>query len=249
MADQTAFTQALLNPDMPVPEGVVQPDGTPADKRFNVYRNNVVTSLIGAMGDAFPVIKQLVGEQFFDAVAGHYVRLHPPTSPLMMFYGAGFADFLTGFEPAQQLPYLPDMARLEHGRRTAYHAADDPVTGPDALSQIAPERLGDLRFKLHASVQIITSDHPIFSIWRFNATEDRSPIEPRAEDVLISRPLHEVQMTLLPQGGAAFLNALQSGKTLQDAAEIATNAEPGFDLGQNIGGMLTAQLISQIQEQ
>jgi len=81
-------------------------------------------------------------KQFFDAVAGHYVRINPPTSPLMMFYGSGFPEFLDGFEPAKQLPYLPDMARLELARRTAYHAADDPVLDPDALSKIAPEALG-----------------------------------------------------------------------------------------------------------
>jgi len=76
------------------------------------------------------VIKLLVGEAFFDAVAGHFVRAHPPSSPLMMFYGSEFPVFLEGFEPAKQLPYLPDMARLEHARRLAFHAAFHPVVQP-----------------------------------------------------------------------------------------------------------------------
>ena len=249
MADQTEFTAALLNPEMPVPHGIVQPDGAPASKRFDVYRNNVVTSLIGAMGDAFPVIKMLVGEQFFDAVAGHYVRINPPTSPLMMFYGSGFPEFLDGFEPARQLPYLPDMARLELARRTAYHAADDPVLDPDALSKIAPEALGAVRLKLHASVQIVSSNHPVFSIWRFNATDDKTPIQAAAEAVLISRPLDQVQMQTLPAGGAAFLTALQTGHTLEEAAGTAQAASSDFDLGQNIGGMFAAQIISDLQDQ
>ncbi len=39
--DEAEFTAALLNPDDPPPAGLLQPDGTPATKRFSVYRNNV----------------------------------------------------------------------------------------------------------------------------------------------------------------------------------------------------------------
>ncbi len=249
MADQTAFTSALLDPQLPVPDGIIQPDGTPATKRFDVYRNNVVTSLIGALGDAFPVIKQLVGEAFFDAVAGHYVRIHPPSSPLMMFYGSEFATFLDGFEPAKQLPYLPDMARLEHARRVAYHAADDPILAPDALSKIAPEKLGGVRFKLHSSAQIIPSEHAILSIWRFNSTPDKSPIENAPETVLIARPLDQVNMHLLQPGDVQFINALAAGATLEEAAGAAAQSSAEFDLSQSIGGLLSAQIITELQEQ
>lgn len=248
MVDQADFTRALLDPDSPIPDGIIRPDATPAKKRFDVYRNNVVTSLIDAMGAAFPVIKKLVGAQFFDAVAGHYVRAHPPSSPLMMFYGAGFPQFLEGFEPARQLPYLPDIARLEHARRVAYHSADDPLLSPDALAKIAPEQLGGIRFALHASVQIITSPHPVFSIWRFNSTDDTSPIASCGEDVLVARPAQDVTMHILEAGGAHFLTALQTGQSLEQAADLATTAAPDFDLGANIGALLTAQIISKIIE-
>jgi len=196
-----------------------------------------------------PVIKKLVGDQFFDAMAGHYVRAYPPSSPLIMFYGAGFAEFLEGFEPARQLPYLPDMARLEHARRVAFHASDDPVAGADALARIAPEKLGHARFKLHASVQIVTSDHPIYGIWRFNARDDQTPIKAGAEDVLICRPFGEVNLQKLPAGGAEFLTALREDKSLEEAAELATQASDAFDLSQNIGGLLSAQILSTIEEQ
>ncbi len=249
MPDQTEFTTALLNPDLPVPEGIIQPDGEQASRRFDVYRNNVVTSLIGAMGDAFPIVKTLVGEKFFDAMAGHFVRSHPPKSPLMMFYGAEFPDFLTGFEPVEKLPYLADVARLEHARRLAYHATDDPVAPPDALAQIPEEKLGDIRIKLHASTHVIASEFPVFSIWRFNATDDKTPIAGGAETSLVCRPKDEVQMHLLPTGGGAFLEALSCGRTLGEAAEITAETYDDFDLGQNIGGLIAAQLITAIEQQ
>ena len=72
---QADFTTALLDPDKPRPQGLVDPSGRPAGKRFDVYRNNVVSSLIGAMETAFPTIRRLVGDTFFGAMAGVYSRL------------------------------------------------------------------------------------------------------------------------------------------------------------------------------
>ena len=90
---QTDFTAALLNADLATPAGMVDYQGRPAGKRFDVYRNNVVVSLIDAMETAFPAIHKLVGDEFFKAMAGIYVRAHPPTTPMMMFYGEAFPEF------------------------------------------------------------------------------------------------------------------------------------------------------------
>ena len=42
---QDDFVAALLRPDADVPLGLSDPEGRPAGKRFNVYRNNVAVSL------------------------------------------------------------------------------------------------------------------------------------------------------------------------------------------------------------
>jgi hypothetical protein len=46
-------------------------------------------------------------------MARSYVALAPPSSPIMLDYGAGFPDFIGAFEPAKCLPYLQDVARIE----------------------------------------------------------------------------------------------------------------------------------------
>ena len=58
---QTEFRAALLDPASPSPEGVRNPDGMHATKRFDVYRNNVIVGLMDAMETAFPVIQKLIG--------------------------------------------------------------------------------------------------------------------------------------------------------------------------------------------
>ena len=119
-----SFSAALLDPAHPVPEGLITPDGSPATRRYAIYRNNVTVGLTEALEAGFPVIRKIVGERFFQAMAVVFVRNHPPTSPILAGYGAEMPGFLRGFEPVQHLKYLPDVARLELALRRAYHAGD-----------------------------------------------------------------------------------------------------------------------------
>ncbi len=246
---QGAFAEALLDPAKPPPPGLVRPDGRPAGRRFDIYRNNVVVALIEALGEAFPVLRALVGEAFFEAMAGVYVRAHPPSSPRMMFYGEGLAPFLESFPPAAGLPYLPDVARLEHARRLAYHAADEPAADPSVLGGLDAPALMEARLSLQAACHVLRSAHPVHAIWRYNATDDKSPVRPAAEDVLVSRPEESVLVQLLPPGGAAFLLALRAGAPLGRAAERALADAPAFDLGANLASVFSALIVSAISTQ
>lgn len=242
---QKDFSQALLNADNPIPDGVVGPTGGPSQKRFGVYRNNVVVSLIEALKAAYPTVQKIVGTEFFDAMAGVYVRDHPPTSPLMMFFGEQFPQFLERFEPVKNLPYLPDLARLERARREAYHSADAAPCAAEKLGEIPPEKLGEVRLKLHPSVRIVASEHPVFSIWRFNNIEQQKIVVPK-EDVLICRPDMTVEMRVLPSGAQIFLSNLQAGQTLGTAATTAAESCDDFDLSVNLGGIFEASILVDI---
>ena len=44
----------------------------PQAHRFAVYRDNMLGSLVEALGDTFPVVRQLLGDRFFDACFGSF---------------------------------------------------------------------------------------------------------------------------------------------------------------------------------
>ena len=243
------FAAALVDPKHDTPDGLVGPDGKAAVKRFGVYRNNVVVSLIDALAATFPAVQRIVGEEFFRAMARVHALATPPTSPLMAEYGREFPAFLEGFEPAQSLPYLPDVARIERAWLDAYHAADAAPLDPAALGNVPPERLGAVRFIAHPAVRIVRSRYAAVSITAMNRSDgDVSPVDvARPEDALLTRPHLEVALRSLPPGGASFLLALMNGATLGEAAAAGTNDHADFDLPANIGGMLEAGVFTAIE--
>lgn len=241
---QTAFAAALLDPDQAVPPGITGPDGLPDARRFAVYRNNVAASLTRALEASFPVVRRLVGDEFFAAMALVFCRAHPPRSRMLMLYGDEFPAFLAGFPPVAHLGYLPDVARLEQALRDSHHAADSTALPAETLAALPESRLLTARLVLAPSLRVLRSRWPIHGIWLANA---RSGPPPRggAEDVIILRPGLDATPHLLPPGGADFVQALKDGQPL--IAALA-RAPEGFDLTAVLGLLLQGNAIIEVRE-
>ncbi len=247
MPGQAAFADAVLDASAPVPPGLVNPDGVPATKRFDVYRNNVVLSLIEALGTAFPVVKKLLGEAGFANLAQVFVRGHPPSSPMLMLYGAALPGFIEGFAPLAKLGYLPDVARLEQALRESYHSADAAPIDPAELAALPPEALTAARITLAPATRLIRSPWPIHAIWRFNMEQGAPKPAMAAEDVLILRPEFDPMPVKLGPGGATFLTAIQAGNPIGNAFEAALAEHPEFDLTALLGLLLGQQAITELE--
>lgn len=250
MNTQATFAQALLNPELPCPGGLVTGHGADPARRFAVYRNNVMVSLIDALADTYPVLQALLGEEFFRAMARVFAQAKPPRSPVMAYYGGDFAEFVATFAPAASVPYLADVARLEMARVLAYHAADVAPVQRSAVEAVLadPEQLLSLRLGLHPSLQVVASDYSVFSIWAAHQ-HDRcmAVLDPDlAQTVLVYRNQLEVDTREISPALAAFVRALQSGQTLLHAAGVASHLDPEFDLSHALALLLRCQLITQL---
>lgn len=245
---QSDFRNAIFDAGLPVPEGLCNPDGAPAAKRFSVYRNNVAVSLSEALEVTFPVIRTLVGDEFFKAMAGVFLRQHPPNSPVLMFYGAEMPAFLDSFQPVEHLGYLPDVARIELALCRSYHAADAPPIDPKTLQDVAPDALLSARLQLAPSVHLIRSNWPAASLFHANSTPNTPPPVMQAEDVLITRSEFDPKVIALPAGGGAFVEALLIGTPLGEALKAATISSGDFDFTTVLGLLLTGGAIIKIEE-
>lgn len=248
---QAAFAAALLEPAAPSPPGLQAWNGSQVARRFNVHRNNVASSLIGALADTFPVVQALVGEAFFRAMAGIFIRQSPPRSPLLARYGEGFADFVADFGPAASVPYLADVARLEMARLQSLHAADAPPLQARAAETAlaAGTRVGELRLALHPSVRLVTSAYSVVSIWAAHQGDgDVAAVDTQeAESALIVRPGSDVLVLACDAGAAEFVRCLQRGCALGDSAACAATADARFELSSTLGLLLGHGVVASIQ--
>lgn len=243
---QRSFGAALLDNRLPVPPGLVGPDGLPSARRFAVYRNNVMVGLIDALADGFPTLQRLVGREFFRAMAGVYARAEPPGSPILLNYGAGFAEFVAAFPPLRHLPYLADVARIERAWVEAYHAAEATPAGVTPLLAMTPAELGAQALGLHPSLRLVRSEHAAFSIWQANQPgQDPGGLDPTpAEDALILRAAAEVTIRRLAPGEAAFVQALCRGASLAQAAGAGFGQSAGFGFAPALSALLLSGAVT-----
>lgn len=250
MSDQATFAAALLNPDAPCPVGLTAWNHSDPTRRFAVYRNNVVSSLIDALAETFPVVQELVGEAFFRAMAGVFVRQAPPPSVQLVEYGAGFPAFIERFDPARGVPYLADVARLEVLRVRAFHAADADSVSPEQIAQALadPEQLPALRVTCHPSVGVLRSRYAVVSLWAAHQGHgDLAQVDPfQPESALIVRAGLEVHVVALPPGGDRLVTGFAHGLPLGEAAALALAAHPEFDLTAHLALLLRYGALSSL---
>ncbi|AHL32590.1 hypothetical protein CD58_06670 [Pseudomonas brassicacearum] len=245
MSRQSEFTAALLDPRLACPPGLISANGANPERRFAVYRNNVLSSLINALADNYPVGVKLVGEEFFRGMAGVYVQSAAPHSPIMSDYGADFADFIERFEPAASVPYLADVARLERLYVEAGHAADaQPMSQERVVEALSsPALAAHLKIVFHPSLRLLQSPFAVVAIWAAHQQTPVVPFEPfPAQNALVLRNGLDVEVFAISDGAHAFITALQQGLPLTAAIERSTDP----DLEHILAGLIRHQAITDL---
>lgn len=243
---QAEFAAALREPGRLPPSQIARPQGHAPVRRFNVYRNNVYSGLIGVIEARFPAVQRLVGDEFFKAMARVFVDEAPPTSPVLLEYGRAFPEFVTCFAPLADEPYLADVARLEWRLHEARNAADGVVLGAEGLAAFEDEA-EHLQLRLAPTVSLVVSAYPVFSLWRASISEAKAGEAlsvSGAESVLVTRPDLTPEAIRLPAGGAEFIAALLAGDPLGFAAAAATAVAPDFPLHRMIALLIAQKAIA-----
>lgn len=240
-AFQDAFAAALLD-DEAAAAGPPEIARLASQPGFAVYRNTVMTGCIDALQANYPAVVRLVGEAWFRAAAALYVPEHLPVAPMLADYGVDFANFLQGFAPAAELPYLPDVARLDRFWTEAHGAPDAEAVGAGELACLAPDGVFGMILRPHPAARWAWfAESPAYSIWvRSREAEggDLSDLGWSAEGALLTRPRDAVQWGAIGAPACALLDACAAGKTLGEAAAAALAVEPQVDLARVFAQLL-----------
>lgn len=193
-----------------------------------VYRANVYGNWTGALAAAYPIMRKIVGGEFFQGLARAYADAHPSASGDLNEYGARMAEFVASFRHTQDLPYLPDVARMEWLAHLAYYAADRQefrAAHIDDAESLSP--------RLAPACALLESPWPLGRIWTVHQDDYEGEIAvdlgAGPDRVLIHRPRWRVQARSLAAGDHVFLTAVRSGLSLGEALEAALAEDPDFD--------------------
>ena len=239
---QSDFSAALFNA---ANEHKILPHFTTNPDRFSLYRGNLTATWNKVLSSAFPVVRQLMGEEFFSGLTRAFGMAHPSDSPDLNHFGANFASFLAAFEHVADYPYLPDMARLEWALHRAYYAPEAAALTHEMLAALSPDDFELARFALHPSASLYHSSQAVVALWQ--AHQSGEVVFPSDMDApsyaVVARPRWKTDLSPLSAAAHAALSALDGGATMGEALDAAFDLDESFDIAANLRQWLDLGLL------
>lgn len=221
-----------------------------AQHRLAFYRGSLTAIWKQTLSNTFPVLLQLVGDEFFEQLARAYGRAHPSQSGNLNLFGAELASFVAGNEHCADYPYFVDVIRLEWLVHQTFYAKDSASIGLSEVLSHRGEAFSETRLQWNTNAHLFQSDWDAVSIWLAHQEEAGEGIEINLEQPsygVVTRPNWRVQVTALSQSEFLALQALKQSAAIGAALEIAVEQDPNFDIPAKLNQWFDIGLFSDIQ--
>lgn len=207
--------------------------------RLDIYRNTFLFGLTKALQLGFPVVRKLVGNDFFEGAAQIFIADHLPRAAWLDQYGGEFPEFLQSFSPAASIPYLSEVAELEWAVTCALHAPDTVPLDVAELSAIEAEEQASICFTANPSIRLLRLNYPVDVIWRAILAADDAAlaqvdIGTGPVDLLIERNSNGVEVDRLSVEAWRFLSDLCSERSIEEAFEAAGDFDCAVALAEHL---------------
>jgi hypothetical protein len=233
---QQQFLSALFNQE-PSPNilSVISETGArTAQQQFMSYRDSVIGGMIEAMAISYPVVKKLVGAQFFNHITYQFIRQTPSISPDLNNYGGNFSHYLETLDNLETVPYLYDVARLEWHWQCLINGSNAKPGNLHLLVDVEDSQTDNLLFKLSPHSGLLTSDYAVHKIWELNQDDhnfsESIDIEERV-NLFIWRNKLDMNITVINENQYLLLLLIEQNKIFSNVC-VQYNAQyPDDDIG------------------
>ena len=233
---QDQFAASLLSEMMPHNSSLVE-NGRDIGVRIETYRANLRAIWHQALSNSHPVLRTLIGAGYFEYLSHQYGLQYPSESGDLHWFGQHFHLYLASIEDLQQYPYLSDMAALEWGVHRAYYASHlAPLSLATFLTE-SGEHAQERVLVLHPALTLFQSNFACAAIWLAHQEVDVAPLDRPIDSPsfsLIYRTAWQVEVVEIGRASFLALQAIDAGKNLEQAFEIALAAEPDMDISRLI---------------
>ena len=217
---QTQFMDYIYKNELS--EGLANSIAADKQHRLQVYQTTTRLILADNIQKTFPITTRLVGEEFMSFAADHYIQENPLKMGDATFYEAQFPEFLGGFEPVKEHPYLPDFAQLEWLKEVVYYADEQEMWTLKDIESLSAEAFLALPVQVSATVKWMKSDYPVVEIhdnFKEGGTEEAPQMENNAACVLVNRTEGKVAVHQINEGFYDVLECLSTSQILEEALE------------------------------
>lgn len=234
---QRGVSARILGRDAPAVDRWIEvPAGADAALRLAVYTEGYRARVMEALREAYPAAANILGEGSFAALACRYAEQIPAALRNLNSVGAALPAFLSSDRLARDLPFLPDLARLEWAVLECFHSElADPFDASRCVGWSDDEWAG-ARVGLQPGMALLRSAWPLREL-RESRHLDRSAIDidlvNRPDRVLVYRAGFEVVAESVDEREADAIERLRAGQRLGEvtAALDEAGAEAGAVAG------------------
>ncbi len=226
----------------------ISENGIEPTRRLQIYSNNIRTTLAEALQDIYPATCALVGEEYFKFMANKYRTAYPPASGDISNYGKHLSEFILNIEQLSNLKYLPDIAKMDWCYHRAMRALAKPALQIDELAKIPSELHEKVVLQLHPSTHLVSSQYPIYEIWKFALNFDDISEPPNVagpgQHVMIVRQNNQTVAILLDDDLHLFVDLIDKEITLGEAVTQLFSFNPSYNLELRLSEIFETMSIS-----
>jgi hypothetical protein len=229
---QIQVVNALLAEQPDGAEGLILSSGIAAEARLRIYQNNARTNFVEALASTYPVIRRLVGEDYFRQTAWGFQRRHPSPSGDLNHAGGALPEYLRALHSVGNFRYLADVARLEWLIQESLLAPEHAPLDLRALARVGTADYDALQFTLHPTLRLFESEFPVLRIWETNVGDADPPaldLGSGGERLAVMRHEGELRFHRLDRGEYAFLASVADGRRFAASVDCGAAADPAFD--------------------
>jgi hypothetical protein len=138
---------------------------------LHAYRAHALAQAEGALMAAYPVVSQIMGAPDAALLARALWHRYPPHAGDLATWGGDLATLIEADGQLVDVPFLPDLARLEWALHTMAALPDLEADWP-SLAHLAQDDAHQWRARWAPGVAVVSSRWPVLSIWQAHQLDD-----------------------------------------------------------------------------
>lgn len=162
---QQQFAAYLTRQNADAPDAVIGDDKADAAERMDLYAGAYRSRLTEVLGEDFPGVWGMLGDEQFWLLCQAYIQQHPSVYPSIRWFGSHMPEFLQESPPYSEYPQVSEMAAFERAQGLVFDAVGKPPVDMKTFSRIPPEQWSGLNFEFTPAMRRLDLRWNIPELW------------------------------------------------------------------------------------